>query len=158
MKKTKKKKISNSFVIENLQYVNIISKIDDMADYIVSYHNYLKNNCDTSNFIEITKDIIEVSEITSDEFDYLNKILKTKIVYENYTVGDILFEINTIKNNKLSNEKKYEKIKCKLNESFIKYSNSYSGKIKKSVPSDLKKYSNMNEVKSIIYTPMGSKR
>lgn len=31
MKKTKKKKISNSFVIENLQYVNIISKIDDMA-------------------------------------------------------------------------------------------------------------------------------
>lgn len=158
MKKTKKKKISNSFVIENLQYVNIISKIDDMADYIVSYHNYLKNNCDTLKFIERIKYIIGVSEITNDEFNYLNKTLETKIVYENYTVGDILFEINTIKNNKLSNEKKYEKIKCKLNESFIKYSNSYNSKVKKFVPNDLKKYNNMNEVKSIIYSPIGTKR
>ena len=97
-------------------------------------------------------------EITNDEFDYLNKILENKIVYENYTVGDILFEINTIKNNKLSNEKKYEKIKCKLNESFIKYSNSYNGKVKKSVPNDLKKYSKINEVKYIIYNPTGTKR
>lgn len=30
-------------------------------------------------------------EITNDEFDYLNKTLENKIVYENYTVGDILF-------------------------------------------------------------------
>ena len=145
-------------MIENLQYVNIISKIDNMAEDIISYHNYLKNNCDTSNFIKRTKHIIGVSEITNDEFDYLNKILENKIVYENYTVGDILFEINTIKNNKLSNEKKYEKIKCKLNESFIKYSNSYNSKVKKSVPNDLKKYSKMNEVKYIIYNPIGTKR
>lgn len=158
MKKTNKKKISNLFVIENLKYVNIISKIDDITDYIVKYNKYLKNNYDILKFIEITNDIIEDSVISNDEFEYLNKILKNKMLYENYTVGDILFEINTIKNNKLSNEKKYEKIKCKLNESFIKYSDSYNSKIKKSVPNDLKKYSNINEVKSIIYSPIGTKR
>lgn len=158
MKKTKKKKISNLFVSENLKYVNVISKIDDITEYIVKYDKYLKNNYDILKFIEIANDIIEDSVISNDEFDYLNKILKNKMLYENYTVGDILFEINTIKNNKLSNEKKYEKIKCKLNESFVKYSNSYNSKIKKSVPNDLKKYSNMNEVKSIIYSPIGTKR
>ncbi|MEG1410089.1 MAG: hypothetical protein RSD36_09635 [Terrisporobacter sp.] len=151
--------MKEEFINEKLEYCEIISKIEDKEVYLYSYHKYLYKIIDLFDFMEATEDIIEQSNLNDEEINNLNKVLKKKFIDENYTIKKLLFEECVINNKYLSTDDKFNRLQniSKTNsQKSLDYSIDCS--TKRIIPEDLKKYDQMNGVKSIIYNAVGTKR
>lgn len=150
---------------EEISYCKIISKLTDKREYLNLFYKYVFNRMSLLDFMDKTEDIIENSNISNEELNKLNSILKYKFLNERYTVDKIIKEENTISDNSLSTQntcRQPNKHKKSNKQNTFKYNVSidYSigYKVKKVIPKDLRKYDKMRAVRSIVYNAVGTKR
>ena len=142
----------------NTKYVDIISNTKDEIKYIKSYMLFIQDEIDILRWMDIIDEMIIDTDITDEDIEYLNNILSRKILKDKFSIHNILNEINIIKNEELTEDKKEEKLRSLLRKCTSSGYNYNYNDPKRTTPEDLKTYTNRRWVKSIITNPVGSKR
>lgn len=155
----RKNKIQEHTLLEiNTKYVDIISNIKDKIKYIKSYTLFIHGEIDILRWMDIIDEMIIDTDITDEDIEYLNNTLNRKILKDKYSISNILNEINIIIDEKLTPDKKEEKLRSLLRQCTSSGYNYNYKDPKRTTPEDLKTYTNRSWVKGIVTNPVGSKR